>query len=93
MALASTSLTPDTWVLIGSAVTSITFQCQSFTPVVISIGTTSTSPSITDPGFVYNAWEGEKKKNVTELSYNPGSTAYIWAKALTSISKIVYEAP
>ena len=89
MALASTELTPSTYFLIGNNVTTITFQCQSSTPVVIGIATTA-GITTTTPGLVYNRFEGEMKKTVTELSHDAGA-AYVYAKALTGTSKIVYE--
>ena len=42
------------------------------------------------PGYVYNRFEGEMKKTVTDLSHDAGA-AYVYAKALTGTSKIVYE--
>lgn len=89
MALASTELTPSTYFLIGNNVTTITFQCQSSTPVVIGITTTS-GITTTTPGLVYDRFEGEMKKTVTDLSHDAGA-AYVYAKALTGTSKIIYE--
>ena len=89
MALASTDLTPSNYVLIGNNVTTITFQCQSSTPVVIGITTTAGITTST-PGYVYNRFEGEMKKTVTDLSHDSGA-AYVYAKALTGTAKIVYE--
>ena len=89
MALASTELTPSTYFLIGNNATTITFQCQSSTPVVIGITTTAGITTST-PGLVYNRFEGEMKKTVTDLSHDAGA-AYVYAKALTGTSKIVYE--
>ena len=89
MALASTELTPSTYFLIGNNVTTITFQCQSSTPVVIGI-TTAAGITTSTPGLVYNRFEGEMKKTVTDLSHDAGA-AYVYAKALTGTSKIVYE--
>lgn len=90
MALASTELTPSSYVLIGNNVTTITFQCQSSTPVVVSIATTSAGIATSTEGMIYNRFEGEMKKTVTDLSHDVGA-AYVYAKALTSTSKIVYE--
>ena len=90
MALASTDLTPSNYVLIGNNVTTITFQCQSTTPVVVGIATTSAGLDASIDGLIYNRFEGEMKKTVTELSHESGA-AYVYAKALTGTSKIVYE--
>ena len=90
MALASTDLTPGIYVLIGKNVTTITFQCQSTTPVVVGIATTSAGLDASTDGLIYYRFEGEMKKTVTELSHESGA-AYVYAKALTGTSKIVYE--
>lgn len=90
MALASTDLTPSNYVLIGNNVTTITFQCQSTTPVVVGIATTSAGLDTSIDGLIYNRFEGEMKKTVTDLSHESGA-AYVYAKALTGTSKIVYE--
>lgn len=92
MALASTELTPSSYVLIGNNVTSITFQCQSSTPLVIGISTTASGIATSANGLVYNRFEGEVKKLVADLSYETNPT-YVYAKALTGTSKIVYETP
>jgi len=90
MALASTNLTPSTYFLIGNNVTTITFQCQSSTPLVVGIATTSTGITSTTDGLIYNRFEGEMKKTVTDLSHDAGASC-VYAKALTGTSKIVYE--
>lgn len=91
MALASTEVTPNSYVLIGNNVTTITFQCQSNNPIVIGIATTSSGIAATTPGLVYKSFEGEMKKTVTELSHDAGA-AYVYAKALTgNAAKVVYE--
>ena len=90
MALASTDLTPSNYVLIGNNVTTITFQCQSSTPVVVGIATTSAGLASSNDGYIYNRFEGEMKKTVTDLSHDSGA-AYVYAKALTGTAKIVYE--
>lgn len=91
MALASTEVTPNLYVLIGDNVSTITFQCQSNNPIVIGITTTNSSIDTTTPGLVYKHFEGEMKKTVTDLSHDAGA-AYVWAKALTgNTAKVVYE--
>ena len=90
MALASTELTPSSYFLIGNNVTTITFQCQSSTPVVVGIATTSTGIATSTEGIIYDRFEGEMKKKVIELSHDPDA-AYVYAKALSNTSKIVYE--
>jgi len=90
MALASTELTPSSYILIGNNVTTITFQCQSSTPAVVAISTTGAGIATSSDGYIYNRFEGEMKKTVTDLSHDAGA-AYVYAKALTGTSKIVYE--
>lgn len=91
MALASTEVSPSSYVKIGDNVTTITFQCQSNNPIVIGITTTDSAPVATTPGLVYKHYEGEMKKTVTDLSHDVGA-AYVWAKALTGrTAKVVYE--
>ena len=90
MALASTEVTPSSYVLIGNNVTTITFQCQSSTPAVVAISTISSGIATSTIGLVYDRFEGEMKKTVTDLSHGAGA-AYVYAKALTGTSKIVYE--
>ena len=89
MALASTEVTPSEYFLIGNNVTSITFQCQSSTPIVIGI-TSTVGIGTTTEGYIYNRFEGEMKKTVTDLSHDVNA-AYVYAKALTGTAKIVYE--
>jgi hypothetical protein len=71
--------------------TTIAFQCQSNSPIVINFTATDSAPAATAPGLVYKHFEGEVKKTVTDLTH-VGSAAYVWAKALTGDSaKVVYE--
>jgi len=90
MALASTDLTPDNYFLIGNNVTTITFQCQSSTPISIAVTTASAGIATDTIGLIYNRFEGERKKTVTDLSHDAG-VAYVYAKAISGTSKIVYE--
>ena len=92
MALASTEVTPSSYVLIGNDVTSITFQCQSSTPVVISVSTSGSGIATATDGLIYNRFEGEVKKLVADLSFET-NPKFVYAKALTGTSKIVYETP
>jgi hypothetical protein len=91
MALASTEVTPNSYVLIGNNVTTITFQCQSNNPIVIGISTLSSGIATDTPGLVYKFFEGEMKKTVADLSHDSGA-AYVYAKALTGgAAKVIYE--
>jgi spore maturation protein SpmA len=90
MALASTEVTSSSYVLIGNNVNTITFQCQSSTPAVVAISTISSGIATDTPGLIYDRFEGEMKKTVTDLSHDSGA-AYVYAKALTGTSKVVYE--
>lgn len=90
MGLASTTLTPNNYVLIGDNVTTITFQCQSSTPVSIAVTTASSGIATDTIGLVYDRWDGELKKTVTDMSHDAG-VAYVYAKAISGTAKIVYE--
>lgn len=90
MGLASTTLTPSNYVLIGNNVTTITFQCQSSTPVSIAVTTASSGIATDTIGLVYDRWDGELKKTVTDMSHDAG-VAYVYAKAISGTAKIVYE--
>ena len=91
MALASTDVTTSEYIKIGDNVTTITFQCQSNNPLVIGITSTNSAPTATDVGLVYETFEGEMKKTVTDLSH-VGSAAYVWARALTGeTATVVFE--
>lgn len=90
MGLASTTLTPNNYVLIGNNVTTITFQCQSSTPVSIAVTTASSGIATDTIGLVYDRWDGELKKTVTDMSHDAG-VAYVYAKAISGTAKIVYE--
>lgn len=90
MGLASTTLTPSNYFLIGNNVTTITFQCQSSTPVSIAVTTASSGIATDTIGLVYDRWDGELKKTVTDMSHDAG-VAYVYAKAISGTAKIVYE--
>jgi len=90
MAIAQTSLTPSNWTLIGNNIDVITFQCASTTPLYIGITSTSSPPVVTDPGLIYNRFEGELKRSLTGISYLT-SPKYVWAKALSAQSSVIYD--
>jgi hypothetical protein len=90
MAIAQTSLTPSNWTLIGDNIDVITFQCSSTTPLYIGVTSTSSPPAVTDPGLIYNRFEGEIKRTLTGISYL-SSPKYVWARALSAQSSVIYE--
>lgn len=96
MAIAQTDLTGNAWTLIGNNVTSITFQTISVTPVYIAVGSNSDPASVgitsTTPGLVYQQFEGEVKKLLTDLSYD-ASPNFVFARSISRQSTIAYETP
>ena len=89
MALAKTAVTADQWTKIGDNVTSITFQNLGDTPVIIEYTAADVAPA-NAIGTVYDRYEGEMKKTLTDLTY-VSSPAYVWARAITSSSSVVHE--
>lgn len=90
MAFTSTTVDTTAYTKIGDNVSTITFQCQSGNPIVINYTATDSAPAATDPGYVYEMWQGEVKRTVTDLS-NTASAAFVWARALTSNAVVVHE--
>ena len=90
MALSKTKIYQDAWTKIGDNVTSITFQNQSVTPVLIEFTAADTAPALTDPGVVYGRFEGEMKKTLSDLSF-VSSPAYVWAKSITASADVIHE--
>lgn len=90
MAIAQTTLTSNTWSLIGNNVTSITFQCISQNPIYIGITTNLVGLTSTAPGLVYNRLEGELKRPLTDLTYL-SSPAYVWARSISSYGTVNFE--
>lgn len=90
MALSNTNITPSAWTKIGDNISSITFQNQGSYPIEIEITAADTAPAVTDSGIVYGTYEGEMKKDLTDLTY-VSSPAYVWAKSITANADVVYE--
>ena len=89
MALAKTKIYQDAWTKIGDNVTTITFQNLGDTPVLIEYTAADSAPA-DDIGTVYDRYEGEMKKTLTDLTF-VSSPAYVWARAITSSTTVVYE--
>ena len=90
MPIAQTSLTPSNWTMIGNNIDIITYQCSSTTPLYIGITSTSSPPVVTDPGLIYQRFEGEIKRSLTTLSYLT-SPKYVWARAISAQSSVIYD--
>ena len=89
MALAKTKIYQDAWTKIGDNVTTITFQNLGDTPVLIEYTAADSAPADAI-GTVYDRYEGEMKKTLTDLTF-VSSPAYVWARAVTSSTTVVYE--
>ena len=89
MTLAKTVVTANQWTKIGDNVTSITFQNLGDTPIMIEYTAADVAPA-NAIGTVYDRYEGEMKKNLTDLTFL-SSPAYVWARAITSSTSLVYE--
>jgi len=90
MALTKTTIYPDSWTKIGDNVTTITFQNQSDTPILIELTAADTAPALNTPGLVYDRFEGELKKSLADMTY-VSSPAYVWARSMTASASITHE--
>ena len=89
MAFERVNITKDEWTLIGDNVTSITFQNVSQFPFYVNFNSSNTAPS-EDVGLVYGPWQGELKKDVTEMTYKT-TPNYAFAKVLSKPTSLVVE--
>jgi len=89
MAFEKIELSSAEWTLIGDNVTDITFQNVSQWPFYVNFNSSNTSPTDT-VGLVYGPWQGELKKDVTEMTYTT-SPNYVFAKAISKTTSVVVE--
>lgn len=90
MALVEYTVNAEQWTLIGDNVTSITFQNAGQIPFYINFNSTNSAP-VEDYGIVYGPWQGEIKKDVTELTYKT-TPNYVFARAISNKSvRIIVE--
>jgi len=89
MALATTTIAADQWTKIGNNVTSITFQNLGDTPMLVEYTAADSAPADAI-GTVYDRYEGEMKKTLTDLTF-VSSPAYVWARSITASTTVVYE--
>ena len=89
MALAKTKIYQDAWTKIGDNVTTITFQNLGDNAMYIEFTATDSAPTSTF-GTIYGRFEGELKKTLTDLTFT-SSPAYVWARAMTACTSVIYE--
>ena len=89
MALAKTKIYQDAWTKIGDNVTTITFQNLGDTPMLVEYTAADSAPANVI-GTVYDRYEGEMKKAIADLTF-VSSPAYVWARAITASTTVVYE--
>ena len=89
MAFEKIEITKDEWTLIGSNVDSITFQNNGQWPFYVNFNSANTAPT-DDVGLVYGPWQGELKKDVTDLTYKT-SPNYVFAKSISKPTSVVVE--
>jgi hypothetical protein len=89
MAFTKIEITSSEWTLIGNNVTDMTFQNVSQWPFYINFNSSNVAPS-EEVGLVYGPWQGELKKDVTDLTYK-ASPNYVFAKAISKPTKVIVE--
>ena len=89
MAFEKIDLDNQTWTLIGNNVTDITFQNVSQFPFYVNFNSINAIPS-ENIGIVYGPWQGELKKDVTELTYLD-TPNYVFAKAIGKTTSVIVE--
>jgi hypothetical protein len=89
MAYTKIEINKDTWTLIGSNVSSITFQNVSQFGVYINFTSTDDAP-LDEVGLVYGPWQGELKKTLTDMTI-VSFPSYVWAKSITKDTRVIVE--
>ena len=89
MALAKTNIYQDAWTKIGDNVATITFQNLGANAMYIEFTATDSAPTSTF-GTIYNRFEGEMKKSLTDLTFVT-SPAYVWARSLSGQTNVIHE--
>jgi len=84
------SLSSNTWTKVANGVSSsITFQNLGQNPIYVQFSNTGLTPS-SNVGIVYNSWQGELKKSITDLTYITSPNT-VFARSITSLSAVVVE--
>jgi len=89
MALGKTKIYQDAWTKIGDNVATITFQNLGANALYVEFTATNTAPTSTF-GTIYNRFEGEMKKSLTDLTFT-SSPAYVWVRSLTGQTTVIHE--
>tara|TARA_R100000742_G_C4275344_1_gene95760 strand:- start:410 stop:685 length:276 start_codon:yes stop_codon:yes gene_type:complete len=89
MALGKTKIYQDAWTKIGDNVATITFQNLGANALYVEFTAADTAPTSTF-GTIYNRFEGEMKKSLTDLTFT-SSPAYVWVRSLTGQTTVIHE--
>lgn len=89
MALGKTKIYQDAWTKIGDNVATITFQNLGANAMYVEFTAADTAPTSTF-GTIYNRFEGEMKKSLTDLTFT-SSPAYVWVRALSGQTTVIHE--
>lgn len=89
MSFSKIAVNKDTWTLIGNNVSSITFQNIGQFPAYVNFSA-NTSPPVASVGLVYDMYQKELKKTVTDMTYL-STPNYVWAKAVSASTSFAVE--
>jgi hypothetical protein len=89
MAFTKHTIENDSWTLIGNNVSSITFQNVDQWPCYINFNSSATVP-VEEIGLVYGPYQGELKKNLTDLTFKATPT-HVFARAISRSVTITTE--
>jgi hypothetical protein len=89
MPISKVSVLNNSWIAIGSAVSSITFQNIGQFPVYINF-TANNSPPVANTGIVYDIFQGELKQPLTDLTFVV-SPNHVWARSVGASTSLAIE--
>ena len=89
MALSKTNIYQDAWTKIGDNIATITFQNLGGNAMYVEFTAADSAPTSTF-GTIYNRFEGEMKKSLTDLTFVT-SPAYVWARSLSGQTTVIHE--
>ena len=89
MAFTKIDISPSEWTLIGNNVATITFQNASQYPMYVNFNSSNTAPT-EEVGLVYAPWQGELKKDVTELTYKT-TPNWVYSRSVSRLGKVTVE--
>jgi hypothetical protein len=80
----------ETWTLIASNVTEITFVNMGQNPIYIGFSVDGVTPPVADFGLPYYPGLGELKTLTADLTYGAASN-YVWARTFAHTGRIFVE--